>query len=78
MSRKKSKQTSAATPNQMAARQKFLRGEDDFDPGARLCGHGDRAKRAHYLGGGLWVCFECFAKLLLGSRYTAPSKGVRP
>lgn len=42
---------------------------DDYDPGATLCGHGPRpTKRSHYLGGGLWVCFECFAKLLLGGR----------
>lgn len=47
---------------------------DTFDPGATLCGHAPRHERAHYLGGGLWVCFECFAKLLLGSRYTAPRK----
>lgn len=33
-----------------------------FDPGAQLCGHG----------GGLWVCFECLAKLLLGNRHTSP------
>jgi hypothetical protein len=37
----------------------------DYDPGARLCGHGDRTVRAHYLGGGLWVCFECLAKTLM-------------
>lgn len=41
----------------------------DYDPGATLCGHGTRiTQRSHYLGGGLWVCFECFAKLLLGGR----------
>jgi hypothetical protein len=58
----------------MAARKKLLEGDETYDPGARLCGHGPRhPTRAHYLGGGLWVCFECFAKLLLGSRYTAPS-----
>ena len=44
--------------------------DDTFDPGATLCGHGARSQRGHYLGGGLWVCFECFAKLLLGGRYT--------
>ena len=43
--------------------------DDTYDPGAKLCGHGPRpTKRSHYLGGGLWVCFECFAKLLLGGR----------
>ncbi len=39
-----------------------------FDPGATLCGHRPRAERFHYLGGGLWVCFECLAKLLVGPR----------
>jgi len=39
---------------------------ETFDPGAQLCGHGDRSQRAHYLGGGLWVCFTCMAKLLIG------------
>lgn len=47
-----------------------------FDPGAQLCGHGDRTRRAHYLGGGLWVCFECLAKLMLGNRYTPPHKEI--
>jgi hypothetical protein len=42
------------------------RQDDGFDPGATLCGHAPRHERFHYLGGGLWVCFECFAKLLLG------------
>lgn len=52
---------------------------DTFDPGAKLCGHGDRCKRIHYLGGGLWVCFECFARLLLGGRGAAePPASVRP
>ena len=47
--------------------------DDEYDPGATLCGHGARpTQRSHYLGGGLWVCFECFAKLLLGGRYTPP------
>jgi hypothetical protein len=47
--------------------------EAEFDPGATLCGHGPlHPTRTHYLGGGLWVCFECLAKLLLGSR--APRK----
>jgi hypothetical protein len=41
--------------------------DDTLDPGAKLCGHGGRARRVHYLGGGLWVCFECVAKLF-GSR----------
>lgn len=41
---------------------------ETFDPGATLCGHSNRTQRAHYLGGGLWVCFECFARLLLGDR----------
>jgi hypothetical protein len=41
----------------------------EFDPGATLCGHGPRhLTRVHYLGGGLWVCFECLAALLLGGR----------
>ncbi len=65
MSRSKPRVTVA----QQEARQKLLRGEDDYDPGATLCGHGTRiTQRSHYLGGGLWVCFECFAKLLLGGR----------
>lgn len=38
--------------------------EGPFDPGATLCGHGDRSKRVHYLGGGLWICFECLVKAL--------------
>ena len=42
--------------------------DDTFDPGATLCNHGTRAERVHYLGGGLWVCFECLAKLLVGGR----------
>lgn len=42
--------------------------EAEFDPGATLCGHGTRSQRVHYLGGGLWVCFECLAKLLVGGR----------
>lgn len=43
--------------------------DDAYDPGATLCGHGTRiTQRSHYLGGGLWVCFECLAKLLLGGR----------
>lgn len=45
---------------------------DTFDPGATLCGHAPRAERFHYLGGGLWVCFECFAKLLIGIRGKRP------
>lgn len=35
---------------------------DDFDPGAVLCGHAPRHLRVHYLGGGMWVCFECLVK----------------
>ena len=46
--------------------------DDAYDPGATLCGHVPRHQRAHYLGGGLWVCFECFAKTLLGGRRTPP------
>jgi len=53
------------------------KGTDD-DPGAVLCGHAPRPQRAHYLGGGLWVCFECFAKLMLGGRYTPPSRKETP
>lgn len=52
--------------------------DDAYDPGAKLCGHAPRNQRAHYLGGGLWVCFECFAKLLLGGRYTPPSRQETP
>jgi len=33
------------------------------DPGALICGH---AHRIHYLGGGLYVCFACWAKLIVG------------
>ena len=51
---------------------------DDDDPGAVLCGHAPRPQRAHYLGGGLWVCFECFAKLVLGGRYTPPARKEVP
>ena len=42
--------------------------DDTYDPGATLCGHRPRWERFHYLGGGLWVCFECFSKLLMGGR----------
>lgn len=49
---------------------------ETFDPGAALCGHAPRHDRVHYLGGGLWVCFECFAKLLLGRRYAPPAKEI--
>lgn len=42
--------------------------DDTFDPGAALCGHAPRAERHHYLGGGMWVCFACLAKLLTGPR----------
>jgi hypothetical protein len=42
--------------------------DDGFDPGAKLCGH---PHRVHYLGGGLYVCFSCWAKMLIG-----PSKGA--
>jgi len=53
------------SPKQMDARRAIQRGEDDFDPGATLCGHGPRhPTRSHYLGGGLWVCFECLVKTL--------------
>ena len=52
--------------------------DDAYDPGAKLCGHAPRPQRAHYLGGGLWVCFECFVKLLLGSRPTSPSRKEAP
>lgn len=45
--------------------------DDTFDPGAVLCGHAPRHQRVHYLGGGLYVCFECMAKLLLGGRRPA-------
>jgi hypothetical protein len=41
--------------------------EAEFDPGASatICGHGPRlSTRVHYLGGGLWVCFECLARTL--------------
>ena len=34
-----------------------------YDPGARICGH---EHRIHYLGGGIWVCFACWAQALLG------------
>ena len=49
--------------------RKKTQDDDTFDPGAKLCGHGTRiTQRSHYLGGGLWVCFECFATILLGGR----------
>ncbi len=34
-------------------------------PSKTICSHEDRI---HYLGGGLWVCFQCWARLLLGGR----------
>ena len=50
-------------------------GADNFDPGATLCGHAPRHERHHYLGGGLWVCFTCFATLLTGRKpEAAPCK----
>ncbi len=45
-----------------AAEKRPLPGDD---PGARICSHDHRI---HYLGGGIWVCFACWAKLLLGGR----------
>ena len=49
--------------------------EDNFDPGATLCGHAPRHERHHYLGGGIWVCFTCVASLFTGKRLeTAPCK----
>ena len=45
---------------------------DDFDPGATLCGHGPRHMRMHYLGGGLWVCFECLVKLVKPRKVSQP------
>jgi hypothetical protein len=58
--------------------RKRINDDDTFDPGATLCGHGVRiTQRSHYLGGGLWVCFECLAKLMLGGRYKAPRKERR-
>ena len=54
---------------------KKAKDDDAYDPGATLCGHGTRStQRSHYLGGGLWVCFECLAKLLLGGRKEASCK----
>lgn len=48
---------------------------EDFDPGAKLCGHAPRHERHHYLGGGIWVCFACFAALLTGRKpEAAPCK----
>lgn len=38
--------------------------EAEFDPGATLCGHGPRHPTRDYLGGGLWVCFECLVKAI--------------
>ena len=52
--------------------------DDAYDSGAKLCGHAPRSQRAHYLGGGLWVCFECLAKLVLGGRYTPPLRREVP
>lgn len=51
-----------------AKKAKKAKEDDAYDPGATLCGHALRHQRVHYLGGGLRVCFECFAKLLLGGR----------
>jgi hypothetical protein len=38
-----------------------LRKQAADDPGLVMCGHADRI---HYLGGGLRVCFECWARML--------------
>jgi hypothetical protein len=46
-----------------AMKMKMTKPPDDNDPGALLCGH---EHRIHYLGGGIWVCFACWAKALLG------------
>jgi hypothetical protein len=35
------------------------------DPGAAICPVSHQ-HRIHYLGGGMRVCFECFAKLFTG------------
>jgi len=42
------------------------------DPGLAICQHDDRT---HYLGGGgahgaggIWICFACWAKLIMGVR----------
>lgn len=33
------------------------------DPGTLICVH---EHRIHYLGGEIWVCFACWARLLVG------------
>jgi len=48
------------------------RDNDEFDPGSSICGHGPREVRVHYLGGGLWVCFECLVKM-----FGCPTRGTR-
>lgn len=37
------------------------------DPGSLICPP-THAHRTHYLGGGMYVCFECWARLLLGGK----------
>jgi hypothetical protein len=54
-------------PDVSVARE--LRASNAYDSGARLCGHDHRV---HYLGGGLWVCFACWAKALIGGRRRGP------
>lgn len=36
------------------------------DPGRLVCPH-DRELRTHYLGGGIWVCFACWCRMLLAA-----------
>ena len=56
----------AKNPSDKQPRERSPRLADvGSDPGARICGHDNRK---HYLGGGLWVCFSCWAKLLIGGR----------
>ncbi len=63
-------QALARPAQEVLASRKTVEG-DTLDPGPTLCGHGTRAERVHYLGGGLWVCFECLAKFLVGGRKEA-------
>jgi hypothetical protein len=45
--------------------EKKLCAEIADDPGLVVCQH---ENRTHPLGGGIFVCFECWARLLLGGR----------
>jgi hypothetical protein len=37
---------------------------DNYDPGARICGHDHRI---HSIGGGIFVCFACWLRAISSS-----------